>query len=110
MKFTVRAKLIALSIFLVTFIMVHVTYFSTIREVDSKRSAVEHQMERIARNIATMQLVERQNWNDYQDYISRLMAVNEDYFLILAVATNGNSGLARYQLRKSVLRLVKELS
>ena len=78
MKFTVRTKLIALSVFLVTLVMVNVTYFFTIREVKSKRTAVEGQMERIARNIATVQLVERQNWAAYQDYISRLMAINDD--------------------------------
>ena len=78
MKFTVRSKLIALSVFLVTLVMVNVTYFFTIREVKSKRTAVEGQMERIARNIATVQLVERQNWAAYQDYISRLMAINDD--------------------------------
>lgn len=82
MKFTVRAKLIVSSTFFVTIIMAGVTYFFTIREVNSKRTAVEQQMGRIARNIATIQLVDSQNWSAYQNYISQLMAFNDDIVYI----------------------------
>jgi len=38
------------------------------------------------------------------------MAVTEEYFLVLTVAANGGIGRARYELRKSALRLAGELS
>ena len=62
--------------------MGNVTYFFTIRELQSKREATESQIERIARNIATMQLLDRQDWSVYQNYISQLMAFNEDIVYI----------------------------
>lgn len=82
MKLTLRTKLIMLSTLLVTIIMGNVTYFFTVRELQSKREAVESQIERIARNIATMQLLDRQDWSDYQNYISQLMAFNDDIVYI----------------------------
>ncbi|MFQ5798304.1 MAG: HAMP domain-containing protein, partial [Bacteroidota bacterium] len=82
MKLTLRTKLIMLSTLLVTIIMGNVTYFFTIRELHSKREAVELQIERIARNIATMQLLDRQDWSVYQNYISQLMAFNDDIIYI----------------------------
>ena len=82
MKLTLRTKLIILSTLLVTIIMGNVTYFFTVRELQSKREAVESQIERIAQNIATMQLLDRQDWSDYQNYISQLMAFNDDIVYI----------------------------
>ncbi|MFQ6112636.1 MAG: SpoIIE family protein phosphatase [bacterium] len=82
MRFKLRTKLILLTTILVTVIMVDVTYFFTIRELRDKRAAVESQTERIARNIATMQLVDRLDWSLYQNYISQLMAFNDDLVYI----------------------------
>ena len=62
--------------------MANVTYFFTIREIDLKRTSVESQINQIAQNIATMQLLDRQEWSIYQDYISQLMAVNKDIIYI----------------------------
>ena len=42
--------------------------------------------------------------------VAVVMAITKEYFLVLALPPNGNFGLARYQLRKCVLRLVGELS
>ncbi|NIR48798.1 SpoIIE family protein phosphatase [candidate division KSB1 bacterium] len=81
-RFTLRSKLIAFSVLLVTLIMADVTYFFTIRQLRDKRSAFELQMKRIAENIATMNLLDRENWSDYQDYISRLMDFNDDIVYI----------------------------
>ncbi|MFQ5753993.1 MAG: PP2C family protein-serine/threonine phosphatase [bacterium] len=82
MKFTLRTKFIILTTFIVTFTMADVTYFLTIRGLQDKRAAVELQMKRIAQNIATMKLLDRQNWSDYQNYISQLMAFNDDIIYI----------------------------
>ncbi len=82
MRFKLRTKLILLTTILVTAIMVDVTYFFTIRELREKKEAVESQIERIARNIATMQLVDRLDWSLYQNYISQLMAFNDDIVYI----------------------------
>lgn len=62
--------------------MADVTYFFTIRQLRDKRAAFELQMRRIAENIATMNLLDQQKWRDYQDYISRLMAFNDDIVYI----------------------------
>jgi serine phosphatase RsbU (regulator of sigma subunit)/HAMP domain-containing protein len=62
--------------------MVTVTYFFTIQELSSKRNTVESQMRRVAENIATMQLLDRQDWSVYQNYISRLIDFNKDIVYI----------------------------
>ncbi len=82
MKVTLRTKFIILSTALVTVVMASVTYFFIIREINAKRTAVESQMKRIAQNIATMQLLDRQEWNVYQNYISQLMEFNKDIVYI----------------------------
>lgn len=82
MKLTLRAKLIALTTVLVTGIMASVTYFFTIRELAARRAAVEAQMDLVARNIATMQLLDRQDWDVYQNYISQLIAFSDDIVFI----------------------------
>lgn len=82
MKLTLRVKLILFAVFLVSLTMADVTYFFTIRELRDRRQAVEQQMKRIAENIATMKLLERQDWSDYQSYISQLMPINTDIVYI----------------------------
>jgi len=82
LKLSLRTKFIILSTALVTIIMASVTYFFIIREINAKRSAVESQMQRIAQNIATLQLLDRQEWNVYQNYISQLMEFNKDIVYI----------------------------
>lgn len=82
MRFSLRTKLIALTTFVVTITMADVMYFFTIRELEDKSAGVNAQMARIARNIATMQLVENQSWNDYQNYIDQLLPLNEDIVYI----------------------------
>lgn len=62
--------------------MSSVTYFFTIRELEAKRAATASQIKRIAQNIATMQLLDRQEWSVYQNYISQLMAFNTDIVYI----------------------------
>jgi predicted regulator of Ras-like GTPase activity (Roadblock/LC7/MglB family) len=42
--------------------------------------------------------------------IAIIKAVTADYFLVFALPPDGNFGRARFELRKSVLRLAKELS
>ena len=81
LRFKLRTKLILLTTILVTVIMV-VTYFFTLRELRDKRAAVELQIKRMARNVATMQLVDRLDWSIYQNYISQLMAFNDDIVYI----------------------------
>ncbi len=71
-----------LSTILVTIVMANVTYFFTIQELHRKRSTVESQIERLAKNIATLQLLDRQDWSVYQGYISQLMAINKDIVYI----------------------------
>jgi HAMP domain-containing protein len=82
LKLSLRTKFILLSTALVTIIMASVTYFFIIREIDAKRTSVESQMKRIAQNIATLQLLDNQEWNVYQNYISQLMEFNKDIVYI----------------------------
>jgi serine phosphatase RsbU (regulator of sigma subunit)/HAMP domain-containing protein len=72
--------------------MVNVTYFFTIRELSGKREAVESQIRSIAENIATMQLLDRQDWGVYQNYISQLSAFNND---IIYIAIFDDRGILR---------------
>lgn len=89
MKLSLRTKFIILSIALVTMIMASVTYFFIIREINSKRTGMESQMQRIAQNIATLQLLDRQDWNVYQNYISQLMEFNKDIVYIAVYDDRG---------------------
>ena len=82
MRFKLRTKLILLSVFIVIITMATVTYFFTIGELRDQRLAVQTQMSRIASNIATLKLLDKQSWSDYQNYISRLMASNKDIVYI----------------------------
>jgi HAMP domain-containing protein len=81
-KSTLRNKLILLSTVLVTIIMITITYLFTIREINSKRAVIESQMRRIAEGIATMQLLDQQDWAVYQNYISQLISLNNDIVYI----------------------------
>jgi len=84
LKLTLRTKFIFLSLFLVSVIMITVIYFFTISELQGKRQAIESQSRRIAENIATLQLqlLDRQDWNVYQNYITQLLAFNKDIVYI----------------------------
>ncbi|MFQ5636771.1 MAG: SpoIIE family protein phosphatase [bacterium] len=115
MRFTLRSKLILLSIFLVSIIMADVTYFFTIRQLRDQRTAFELQMRRIAENIATLNLIDQQNWSGYQDYISRLMAINDDVVYIAVFdyrkwlrAYTLNTGLVEMETSKPVTRRTQE--
>jgi len=83
--------------------MIVVTYFFTIREIKDRRQSVELQMKRIAENIATMQLLDRQDWSVYQNYISQLMNFNKD-IIYIAIYDDRNS-LRAYTLNEDYLEL-----
>ena len=79
---SLRGKLIFFTTILVVLVMISITYLFTFREIESRLEDVESQMQRIAQNIATMQLLDRQEWEIYQNYISQLMAFNADIVYI----------------------------
>jgi serine phosphatase RsbU (regulator of sigma subunit)/HAMP domain-containing protein len=87
---SLRAKLIFFTTILVIVVMITITYLFTFREIQGRLSDVESQMKRIAQNIATMQLLDRQEWEIYQDYISQLMAFNQDIVYIALYDARGN--------------------
>lgn len=89
---TLRSKLLVLIISIVTMLMAIITYFYTIVEINSKKESMELQMQRIAQYIATMQLLDRQEWNIYQNYISRLIEFNSD---IVYIAIYDDRGFLR---------------
>lgn len=103
MRTTLRAKFILLTTILVSIIMGSVTYFFTIRELETKRAAMEVQIKRIAQNIATMQLLDNQDWTVYQNYISQLMAFNED-IVYIAIYDDRNS-LRAHTLNADLIEL-----
>ncbi len=107
MKISLRTKLIVLSAILVAIIMIVVTYFFTIREIKDRRLSVESQMKRIAENIATMQLLDRQDWAVYQNYISQLMNFNKD-IIYIAIYDDRNS-LRAYTLNEDFLELERPI-
>ncbi len=62
--------------------MINVTYFYTLREIKSKRNVAQDHIHMIAKNIATIQLLDRQEWDIYQNFISQLMIYNPDIIYI----------------------------
>jgi serine phosphatase RsbU (regulator of sigma subunit)/HAMP domain-containing protein len=87
---SLRAKLILFTTVLIIVVMFTITYFFTYREIQSRLNDVEAQMQRIAQNIGTMQLLDRQEWEIYQNYISQLMAFNKDIVYIALYDARGN--------------------
>ena len=87
---SLRAKLIFFTTLLIIVVMITITYLFTFREIQGRLSDVESQMKRIAQNIATMQLLDRQEWEIYQDYITQLMAFNKDIVYIALYDARGN--------------------
>ncbi len=103
MKTTLRGKFIFFSTVLITLMMVIITYLFTIRELANKRRAVEWQIRRIAQNIATTQLLDRQDWSVYQNYISQLMAINDD-IIYIAIYDDRNS-LRAHALNRNLVEM-----
>ena len=81
-RFSLRSKLIALTTVIVALVMASVTYFLTIRELAARRAGVEAGVERIARGVATLRALDRQDWDAYQTYITQLIAINDDIVYI----------------------------
>ena len=96
MNFTLRTKLILFATVLVTVIMINVTYFYTLREIKAKRNTTQMHIHMIAKNVATIQLLDRQEWDIYQNYISQLMLYNPDIIYIAVFD-------ARHKLRAHTL-------
>jgi len=63
-------------------LMVLVTYFFTIRELNLRKNQVEIRMEQLAKNIATIRSVESEDWDIYQTYISNQLRLNNDIVYI----------------------------
>lgn len=82
MAFKLRSKIILYITILVVLIMVSVTYFFVIKDISTQKEAIQQNISRIAQNIATMKLLDRQGWADYQAYISQLMTFNNDIVYI----------------------------
>lgn len=95
--------MIAFTIILVMVIMTAITYFFTIREINLKRSSLFDQVERIAQNVATLQLVDQQEWSTYQDYINQVMEANKD-IIYIAIYDERNS-LRAHALNMDLLEL-----
>lgn len=108
MKITLKLKFILFITLLVTVIMATVTYFFTISELDARRGAMESQIKRIAQNIATMQLLDQQDWNVYQNYITQLMAFNKD--IIYIAILDDRQMLRAHTLNKELVEMDQEFT
>lgn len=82
MNLTLRSKLILFTSVLVSVIMIVLTISFTVRQMHLRRQTMVSQIQHIAENIASMQLLNRQEWSVYQNYISQLMSVNEEIVYI----------------------------
>ena len=82
LRFPLRLKLFALTTVIVALLMATVTYVYTIREQKSRRFEVDHALARITTGIATLQLLDRQDWTVYQNYISQLVLQDRDIVYI----------------------------
>jgi len=82
LRFSLRTKLFTLTTGVVAAVMATVTWMFTIQGMAGRQAAVEAEVQRLTQNIATMQLVEGQDWNVYQDYVTRLMDFNHDLVYI----------------------------
>jgi len=101
LKITLRTKFIVYTIVLVMVIMVNVTYFFTLREINARRDAARSEFQRVAESIATMQLLDRQDWNTYQNYITQLMSFNPD-IVYVAIYDDRNT-LRAHQLNTNLV-------
>ena len=72
LRLGLNAKITGLVVFFIVATIASVTYFYTIREMDAKRGEMEDQMQRLARNIASIRLLDTQDWSLYQDYIHQV--------------------------------------
>ena len=106
MNFTLRTKLILFATTLVTVIMINVTYFYTLREIKSKRNTTQMHIHMIAKNVATIQLLDRQEWDIYQNYISQLMLYNPD--IIYIAIFDARNKLRAHTLNTSLLDIENE--
>jgi serine phosphatase RsbU (regulator of sigma subunit)/HAMP domain-containing protein len=98
-RFSLRNKLIALTTTIVAVVMTDVTYFLTIRELDAKKAGVTAQTDRVARSIATIKLLDRQDWTVYQNYISELIKLNDDIVYIAVYDDRGQLRAPAVNLR-----------
>jgi serine phosphatase RsbU (regulator of sigma subunit)/HAMP domain-containing protein len=101
-RFSLRKKLILLTTLIVAVIMATVTYFVTIRENTAREAALSSEMARLATGIATMQLLDRLDWNVYQSYISNLLSVNPD-IVYIAIYDHRND-LRAHALNKNLIQ------
>lgn len=83
--------------------MTTVFYFFTIREIGLRQSALSNQIEKLAQNVATLQLVDQQEWPTYQAYINQLMDTNRD-IIYIAVYDERNS-LRAHTLNSELVEL-----
>ena len=88
-KVGLNAKITGLVIFFIVTTIASVTYFYTIREMETKRVEMENQMQRIARNIASIWLLKTQDWALYQDYIEQVPRTIGDIIYIAVYDVQG---------------------
>jgi len=86
--------------------MINVTYFYTLREIKSKRNTTQMHIHMIAKNVATIQLLDRQEWDIYQNYISQLMLYNPD--IIYIAIFDARNKLRAHTLNTSLLDIENE--
>jgi serine phosphatase RsbU (regulator of sigma subunit)/HAMP domain-containing protein len=83
--------------------MINVTYFYTLREIKAKRRATQEHIRMISKNIATIQLIDRQEWDIYQNYIAQLMIYNPD--IIYIAVFDARKKLRAHTLNTKLLEL-----
>ncbi len=102
-KLTLKIKFILLTISLVITVMATVIYLFIYRQIDENRQNMEQHMSQLAQNIASMQLLDEQNWTDYQEYISQLSTFNRD-IIYIAIYDNRQT-LRAFTLNKDLIEL-----
>jgi len=102
-KLTLKIKFILLAISLVITIMATVIYLFIFRQIDENRQNMEQHMSQLAQNIASMQLLDEQNWTAYQEYISQLSTFNRD-IVYIAIYDNRQT-LRAFTLNRNLIEL-----
>ena len=106
MKLTLRYKFILYSVLLLIIVVGTSTYLYVFRDMEQRKAAAEQQTQRLARNIASLQLLDRQDWTVYQNYISQLMKINDD--IIFISIYDQRNALRAFSLNFSLLAIDDE--
>lgn len=96
-------KISAAFTLIILMIMLLVFHFFTVQQIKRDRAQLEQNMERIAKQIASIRLAETEGWYVYQDWINNIMESEAGQDLIYIAIYNEERELVAFALNPSPL-------